>query len=88
MEKFLVVFDDGTSVEAEVRSRDLVRLEAAGVDLESVPPMRGSYILAHAALQRMVRSGVTGVSVPETAEELMDIADLEVPEDADPEGKE
>ncbi|MFZ5863020.1 MAG: hypothetical protein ACOYXR_09300 [Nitrospirota bacterium] len=87
MQKFTVVFDDGATVEAEVRSRDLVRLEEAGIDLEAVPPMRGSYILAHAALQRMARQGLTDVAVPETVEALMDVADLEAVEDGDPEGK-
>lgn len=84
MQKFLVMFDDGSTVEAQVRSRDLVKLEEAGVDLESVPPMRGSYILAHAALQRMSRMGLTDITVPATAEDLMDCADLEGVEDADP----
>ena len=84
MQKFTVMFDDGSVVDAEVRSRDLVRLEAAGVDLDSVPPLRGSYILAHAALQRMSRAGQTDVVVPATVEELMDIADLESAEAVDP----
>lgn len=83
MQKFTVLFDDGTVVEAQVRSRDLVKLEEAGIDLEAVPPMRGSYLLAHAAMQRMARLGEVS-SCPETVEELMDIADLETDAEPDP----
>lgn len=87
MQKFQVSFDDGFSVLAEVRSRDLVKLEAQGVDLTEIPPMRGSYLLAHAALLRLTRTGVVPEGrVPATVEELMDVADIEPEEDAEGNG--
>lgn len=84
--KFTVVFDDGTRVDAQASSRDLVGLEKAGVQLSETAPVQGSYILAHAALSRLKRLGKIDVDVPETADELMDLADIEAEEDPDDAG--
>lgn len=84
MQKFTVEFDSGEVIETEVRSRDLVKLEEAGLDLQALPPMRGSYTLAHAALLRMERAGkITPGVVPATVEGLMDVADIVADEDPD-----
>lgn len=85
-QRFVVAFDDGSEVEVQSSSRDLLALEKAGVDLQSLSPIAGSYAIAHATLQRYKRRGLTDIDVPDTADELADIADL-VPVDDDPEGK-
>lgn len=85
-QKFVVKFDDGREVEAEIKSRDLARLERDGVSVEETPPIQGSYLLAFTAMQRMKRSGRIDFDIPATVEDLMDNADIEVVEDAPGEG--
>ena len=89
-QRFLVRFDDGTEIEAQASSRDMVALEKAGVNLTGLPPISASYQIAHAALLRMGRVGrlPDGVEIPAKWEQLADLADLEpVQADAvDPEG--
>lgn len=87
-QKYLIRFDDGTEVEVQSSSRDMVALEKAGVNLTEMTPILGSYVLAHASLQRLKRLGKIDVDVPDTADELADLADLEPvgADEEDPEG--
>lgn len=84
---FSVVFDDGHDVLVELKSRDIAKAERAGLDLESATGMVGSYALVHVALQRMKRNGQIDFDLPDTAEQLEDIADLVVVEDGDVKGE-
>lgn len=86
LQRFVVSFDDGQSIEVELKSRDLAALERDGVDLSATPPMRGSYLLAFAAMSRLARKGLLGVDLPGDVDELMDSADLE-PVEADDVGE-
>lgn len=87
-QRFVVSFDDGTSIEVQSSSRDMVALEKAGIDLTTMTPILGSYTLAHATLQRLKRVGKIDIDVPDTADELADLADLEPisADEEDPEG--
>lgn len=84
---FRVVFDDGHEVEVELKSRDIAKAERAGLDVETSPGMVGSYALVHVALLRMKRAGLIDFDLPDTAEGLEDIADLDVIEDGDDKGE-
>lgn len=84
--RFVVAFDDGTKVEAQSSSRDLLRLEKDGIKLDELGAIEGSYLLAWVTLQRLARTGVIDVDVPATADALADVADLEPYDDEDPEG--
>lgn len=86
-QKFAVAFDDGTEVEIQSSSRDLLGLEKVGVVLDDLPPIEASYRLAHVTLQRYKRVGLIDVDIPATADELMDLADLEPVGEVDAEGK-
>lgn len=86
-QSFKVVFDDGHEVDVELKSRDIAKAERAGLDVESAPGMVGSYALVHVALQRMKRAGLIDFDLPDTAEGLEDIADLDVIEDGDAKGE-
>lgn len=91
MEKqsFLVHFDSGQTVEVEYKSRDIAKLERAGVVIEDTSPVVGSYALAFVALERMKRQGAIDFDLPESAEALEDVADIDVigdPEDSEGEG--
>lgn len=81
MQKFRVEFDDGTVIVGQGKSRDLVRLEADGIDISTLPPLRGTYAVVHTALLRMARTGQTDYPIPETVEQLMELADVEAVED-------
>jgi len=84
--KFVVSFDDGRRCEAVSSSRDLLRLERDGINPFDRGNIESSYVIAWATLQRLKRAGVIEFDVPETAEELMDQADLLPVDDEDPEG--
>lgn len=86
-QKFRVVFDAGHEVEVQLKSRDLALAERDGFVFDESKPVGGSYTLAFAALQRMKRNGQVEFDLPESAEGLMDCADLEVVEDPDVEGE-
>lgn len=87
--KFRVMFDNGDSFEVASRTRDYEKLEREGVNIAELPPIRGSYQLAHLVLSRLARTGDISPSepLPESVDGLIDVADLEVVEDDDPEGK-
>ncbi len=88
--KFTLTFDDGTVIEAQASSRDMVRIEKDGVNLDEMGGATGSYVIAHAALVRLARTGKLtdehAALVPDTADELMELADLVPADDEDPEG--
>lgn len=86
-QSFRVLFDDGHQVTVELKSRDIAKAERAGLDVETAPGMVGSYALVHVALQRMKRTGHIDFDLPETAEQLEDIADLDTIEDGDAKGE-
>jgi len=86
-QEFTVEFDDGSVVTARARTRDLVKVEEAGIDIQTMPPIRGTYVIVHAALQRLARTGQIDVTIPDTYEELMEIADVEAEQVPDAEGK-
>lgn len=87
--KFTVTFDDGTVIEAQATSRDMVRLEKNNVNLDELGGATGSYVIAHAVLSRLVKTGKLtdeqAAAVPADPDDLMDLADLDV-DDEDPEG--
>jgi hypothetical protein len=85
-QRFTVAFDDGRQVEVQGSSRDLLALEKQGVDVTTMKPVEGSYVLAYAALVRAKAKGLIDVDLPDSADELMDCADLAASED-DPEGE-
>jgi hypothetical protein len=87
MQKFTVHFDDGPSIQTQLKSRDLAKLEEEGVDLSETPPIRGTYILAFTALERMKRQGTIDVDLPKDVQGLIDVADIDVDEDPDVEGE-
>lgn len=78
-----VVFDSGREVVVELKSRDIAKCERLGIDIESTGKVIGSYALAFVALQRMHRTGELDFDLPENAEGLEDIADLDQVEDPD-----
>ena len=87
MQRFVVVFDDGPSITTQLKSRDLASLERDGVNLDEVPPIRGTYLMAFTALQRMKRQGLIDIELPVDVDALMDVADIDIEEDADVEGE-
>jgi len=86
MQTFVVVFDAGQRVEVELKSRDVAKLERSGVVIETTTAVVGSYALAFVGLERMKRAGLIDFDLPESAEELEDVADLDVAVVAEGEG--
>ena len=82
-----IVFDDGREAEVLTSSRDMLALEKAGVDLSALGPVESSYVIAHATLARYKRQGLVDFDIPETSDDLADLADLTYVDDEDPEGK-
>jgi hypothetical protein len=87
VQKYKVVFDDGPTVDVELKSRDIAKAERLGVDMNKSTPVVGSYALAFVALQRMKRTGAIDFELPKDSEALEDIADLEMVEEDDDEGE-
>ena len=75
-QKFEVTFDSGEVVEVVPKSRDIAKLERAGVNISEETSMVGVYAIAFAAMQRMVRTGELDIELPDTAEALEDVADV------------
>lgn len=88
MPQVTVAFDDGPTITVQPKSRDLLKLEESGVNIEDTPAFSALYRTTFAALQRMERCGALpdGFVLPESAEAFMDVADLEA-EDDDSEGE-
>lgn len=86
MQKFTVTFDEGQTVDVELKSRDLARLEIDGQDIQTLPPVKGSYLLAFTALQRMDRAGLIDFKLPADVDGLIDCADIESEDDDAGEG--
>lgn len=88
MMPFIVAFDDAEPFEVQPTSRDLVKLEKEGVDINTLSNMVGGYTMAYATLQRIDRQGKLpdGVVLPRSLDEFMDSADLIPVVDSDPEG--
>ena len=86
-QKFIVTFDDGPTIEAEVKSRDLALLERDGIVLADMLPMKGSYTMVLTVLQRMKRAGAIDIDLPADADAMMDVADIDIALDADVEGE-
>lgn len=86
--KATVAFDNGDEFEIQSRSRDLARAEADGIDFQALPPIRASYVAALYALRRMEKAGsiVPSSPLPESVEDLMDVADLFESTDAEGNG--
>lgn len=82
-----VLFDDGTEVEVQLKSRDIAKAERLGFDINTTTESVGSYALVFVALQRMKRIGEIDFDLPKDSEALEDIADLEPVEVDDPEGE-
>lgn len=84
-----VTFDDGHSIEIKPKPRDLVGAEAAGHDFTTAGPIRSMYAVAFAVLRRLERLGELpdGLTVPETLEALIDVADVEGADPDPDEGK-
>jgi len=80
-------FDGGQSVEVELKSRDYAKLERAGIDFAATTPGVGTYAVVFVALQRMKRQGLIDFDLPDSAEALEDVADIDVIEDEDAEGE-
>lgn len=74
-----VVFDSGHTVTVTAKSRDVLAAEADGIDFQTISPIRAGYLAAYYGLRRMKRQGLLpeGLDLPETAEEFMDLADIE-----------
>lgn len=87
LQKFRVVFDSGESVEVQLKTRDLALAERDGFKFDEARPMQGSYTLALAGLRRLHRTGDLQFDLPEDADGLMDVADIELIEDPDTEGE-
>lgn len=87
VDKFVVTFDSGDVAEFEVKSRDIAKLERAGVVFDETTGAIGTYALAHVVLQRLKRTGEITFDLPDTAEDLEDIADIDVIGDPDAEGE-
>ena len=88
MMPFVVEFDDAEPFQVQPTSRDLVKLEKDGVDLQAVGNMIGGYTMAYAALQRLDRQGKLpdDVKLPKSLDDFMEAADLVPVVDEDPEG--
>lgn len=84
---FVVTFDAGHVVEFEVKSRDIAKLERAGVDMDETTGAVGTYALAFVVLERLKRTGKIDFDLPDSAEALEDIADIDVVGDGDVEGE-
>ena len=83
---FTVAFDDGPDFEVTNNSRDFLRMEEDGIDLNTLSPIRGSYTIAWYALRRLERlDKLDGFRVPEF-ETFIDTADINTVADEDPEG--
>lgn len=81
-------FDDGDVVEVRPRLRDMALAERDfHHDYTESGNLTGMYVTALAALGRMKRAGEIDRDLPDTPDGLIEIADLEVVEDPDPEGK-
>jgi hypothetical protein len=81
MQAFRVAFDNGQTVEVDLKSRDVAKAERLGIKMDDAQPVVGSYALAFVALQRMKRNGQIDFELPADAEGLEDIADLEMVDD-------
>lgn len=82
-----IVFDDGREATVQTSSRDMLAIEKAGVQLAELGPVESSYVIAHHTLTRYKRQGLVEFDVPDTAEELSEVADLDyVDEDAEGKG--
>lgn len=82
---FSAVFDDGTRIDMQSSTRDLLKLEQTGVVFRDLPPFEATYRLAYVTLQRYARLErlPDGFEVPESAEALMDLADIDAQADDD-----
>lgn len=82
---FLIHLDgqDGP-ITLTLSSRDGLALERAGIDMDKVKAVEGTYTVLYEGLKRQARLGkLNGTVVPETLEAFMDSADYEpVDEDA------
>lgn len=85
---FVVAFDGADPFEVQPTSRDLVKMEKDGIDLQATTPLVGSYTLAYYALSRLDRQDKlpAGVQVPKSLDAFMDAADIDAVDDGDPEG--
>lgn len=83
--KVSIAIDDADPIEAQCTSRDLLAMEKDGIDINTMSSMAGGYTMAWYALKRLHRQGKTTVD-PGTLEEFMDSADINVDDEADPEG--
>lgn len=86
LQTFRVIFDSGEDIEVQLKSRDLAIAEREGFTFDEAKPMGGSYALALVALRRLHRSGAVETDLPDTADALMDVADLEIVEEDEGEG--
>ena len=86
--KMVVAFDDAEPVEVQCTSRDLLKMEADGVDLNEMKAIEGTYTFVWYALRRLQRTGKLpdGIEVPEDVTDFLDMADISQPDEADPEG--
>lgn len=77
--KITVALDNGDRFEVLPASRDLLKLERDGVDLEHVPSIEATYRVVHAVLLRLERTGAISPSepIPESWEGLADVADVD-----------
>lgn len=87
MQAFRVVFDTGQVVDVQLKSRDVAKAERLGVRMSDTEPTIGAYALAYVALQRMKRNGELDMALPDSAEALEDIADLDIVQEDDDQGE-